>query len=169
MAKVAGGAVLGIDLEMVPLAGLADLGRDLWAGARYKGVGRVDGELGKATSQLDQLERSSKPQVKWFSSTSWASSVSWEHTQLVRREGGRLDSTLKGMNSLEDGCSIETGFMEVPWKERARRSMDATDEVTGGDCRPLDIVCLAGSEEPSMALVWQLSPDLLLPDGFMAI
>ncbi|KAL0815602.1 hypothetical protein Bca101_072046 [Brassica carinata] len=46
-----------------------------------------------------------------------ASSVSWEHTQLVRREGGRLDSTLKGMNSLEDGCSIETGFMEVPWKE----------------------------------------------------
>ncbi|KAG2288427.1 hypothetical protein Bca52824_048031 [Brassica carinata] len=45
------------------------------------------------------------------------SSVSWEHTQLVRREGGRLDSTLKGMNSLEDGCSIETGFMEVPWKE----------------------------------------------------
>ena len=46
-----------------------------------------------------------------------ASSVSWEHTQLVRREGGRLDSTLKGMNSLEDGCSIEIGFMEVPWKE----------------------------------------------------
>ncbi|WZZ15524.1 hypothetical protein YC2023_108613 [Brassica napus] len=46
-----------------------------------------------------------------------ASSVSWEHTKLVRREGGRLDSTLKGMNSLEDGCSIETGFMEVPWKE----------------------------------------------------
>ena len=46
-----------------------------------------------------------------------ASSVSWENTQLVRREGGRLDSTLKGMNSLEDGCSIETGFMEVPWKE----------------------------------------------------
>ncbi|KAF3549813.1 hypothetical protein DY000_02007110 [Brassica cretica] len=40
---------------------------------KYKGVGRVDGELGKATSQLDQLERSSKPQVKWFSSTSWPS------------------------------------------------------------------------------------------------
>ncbi|KAF3593085.1 hypothetical protein DY000_02020079 [Brassica cretica] len=71
-----------------------------------------------------------------------ASSVSWEHTKLVRREGGRLDSTLKGMNSLEDGCNIETGFMEVPWKERARRSMDAPDEVTGGDCRPLDIVRL---------------------------
>ena len=37
----------------------------------------------------------------------------------------------------------------------------------------LDIVALnhglAGSEEPSMALVWQLSLDLLLPDGFMAI
>ena len=37
----------------------------------------------------------------------------------------------------------------------------------------LDIVALnhslAGSEKHSMALVWQLSPDLLLPDGFMAI
>ncbi|KAF2577487.1 hypothetical protein F2Q68_00005542 [Brassica cretica] len=43
---------------------------------RYKGVGRVDGELGKATSQLDQLERSSKPQVKWFSSTSWGNGTS---------------------------------------------------------------------------------------------
>ena len=52
-----------------------------------------------------------------------ASSVSWEHTQLVRREGERLDSTLKGMNSLEDGCSIETGFMEVPWKEGWERTM----------------------------------------------
>ncbi|KAG5388627.1 hypothetical protein IGI04_030168 [Brassica rapa subsp. trilocularis] len=57
-----------------------------------------------------------------FGKKGWdlASSVSWEHTQLVRREGGRLDSTLKGMNSLEDGCSIETGFMEV------QRSSDGT-------------------------------------------
>ena len=46
-----------------------------------------------------------------------ASYVSWKYTQLVRRGGGRLDSTLKGMNSLEDGCNIETGFMEVSWKE----------------------------------------------------
>ncbi|KAJ4890538.1 Uncharacterized protein Rs2_30286 [Raphanus sativus] len=41
-----------------------------WLG-RYKGVGRVDGELGKATSQLDHLEESWEPQVKWFSSASW--------------------------------------------------------------------------------------------------
>ncbi|KAF3508489.1 hypothetical protein F2Q69_00006524 [Brassica cretica] len=84
-----------------------------------------------------------EPAVVYPGSTR-ASSVSWEHTQLVRREGGRLDSTLKGMNSLEDGCSIETDFMELPWKERARRSMDAPDEVTGGDCRPLDIVWYKG-------------------------
>ncbi|KAG5375333.1 hypothetical protein IGI04_039929 [Brassica rapa subsp. trilocularis] len=73
-----------------------------------------------------------------------ASSVSWKHTQVVRREGGRLDSTLKGMNSLEDGCSIETGFMEVPWKESSdgtfvmRQEVNTTgfeDEsfVSGGD------------------------------------
>ncbi|KAJ4871780.1 hypothetical protein Rs2_46575 [Raphanus sativus] len=43
-----------------------------WLG-RYKGVGRVDGELGKATSQLNQLEESWEPQVKWFSSDSWMS------------------------------------------------------------------------------------------------
>ncbi|KAF3489227.1 hypothetical protein F2Q69_00051974 [Brassica cretica] len=35
MLKVAGVAVLGIDLEMVPWAGLADLGRDLWDGGRF--------------------------------------------------------------------------------------------------------------------------------------
>ncbi|KAF2604101.1 hypothetical protein F2Q70_00025889 [Brassica cretica] len=34
---------------------------------------------------------------------------------MVRREGRRPDSTLNGMNSLEGGCSVETGFMEVPW------------------------------------------------------
>ncbi|KAJ4889245.1 Uncharacterized protein Rs2_28993 [Raphanus sativus] len=39
----------------------------------YKSVGRVDGELGRATSQLDQLEQSREPQVKWFSSASWMS------------------------------------------------------------------------------------------------
>ncbi|KAG5411054.1 hypothetical protein IGI04_007373 [Brassica rapa subsp. trilocularis] len=72
-----------------------------------------------------------------------ASYVSWEHTQLVRRGGGRLDSTLKGMNSLEDGCNIETGFMEVSWKESdgtlvMRQEINTTgfeDEsfVSGGD------------------------------------
>ena len=31
---------------------------------------------------------------------------------MVRREGRRPDSTLKGMNNLEGGCSAETGSME---------------------------------------------------------
>ncbi|KAF3597643.1 hypothetical protein DY000_02020082 [Brassica cretica] len=76
MVKVAGGAVLG--LLAVEIASEGILGSDPCvriSDHMYKGVGRVDGELGKATSQLDQLERSSKPQVKWFSSTSWLSEL----------------------------------------------------------------------------------------------
>ncbi|KAF2576253.1 hypothetical protein F2Q70_00003095 [Brassica cretica] len=38
-----------------------------------------------------------------------------EHTKITRREGRRPDSTLRGQDSLEGGCSVETGFMGVPW------------------------------------------------------
>ncbi|KAF3590333.1 hypothetical protein DY000_02021198 [Brassica cretica] len=63
---------IGERVQSVPL--IKSMARNDTEGMQwYKGVGRVDGELGKATSQLDQLERSSKPQVKWFSSTSWVS------------------------------------------------------------------------------------------------
>ncbi|KAF2574774.1 hypothetical protein F2Q70_00002952 [Brassica cretica] len=41
--------------------------------------------------------------------------VSWELGTTLRK-GRRPDSTLNGMNSLEGGCSVESGFMGVPWK-----------------------------------------------------
>ena len=56
------------------------------------------------------------------------------------------------MNDYGVVCWIRLDDTE-PWLGRFRRTLHG----------------LAGSEEPSMALVWQLSPDLLLPDGFMAI
>ena len=34
---------------------------------------------------------------------------------MVRIGRRRLDSTLKGQDSLEGGCSAETGVMGVPW------------------------------------------------------
>ncbi|KAF3571376.1 hypothetical protein F2Q69_00059334 [Brassica cretica] len=34
---------------------------------------------------------------------------------ITRREGRRPDSTLRGQDSLEGGCRVETGFMGVPW------------------------------------------------------
>ena len=58
--------------------------------------------------------------------TSWASSVSWEHTQITRREGRRPDSTLTGQDSLEGRCSVESGFMEVPWNDGWVRPMNGT-------------------------------------------
>ncbi|KAF3547720.1 hypothetical protein DY000_02006540 [Brassica cretica] len=53
----------------------------------------------------------------------WATSLGLSVTCLgavspvrdVWREGRRPNSTLNGMNSLEGGCSVETGFMEIPW------------------------------------------------------
>ncbi|KAF3573026.1 hypothetical protein F2Q69_00058349 [Brassica cretica] len=53
-----------------------------------------------------------------------AYSMSWEHTQMVRREGRRPNSTLNGMNSLEGGCSVESGFMGVQWKGSLVRPME---------------------------------------------
>ncbi|KAG2294607.1 hypothetical protein Bca52824_041276 [Brassica carinata] len=58
--------------------------------------------------------------------TSQTSSTSWEHTQIPRRKGIRPDFTLKGMNNLEGGCSVETGFMEVPWKGSGVRPMNGS-------------------------------------------
>ncbi|KAF3558331.1 hypothetical protein F2Q69_00016259 [Brassica cretica] len=46
-----------------------------------------------------------------------ASSMSWEHTQISRREGRRSDSTLNGMNNLEGGCSVEPVSWEINGKE----------------------------------------------------
>ncbi|KAF2554286.1 hypothetical protein F2Q68_00034587 [Brassica cretica] len=55
-----------------------------------------------------------------------ASSTSWEHTKIPRREGRRPDFTLIGMNSLEDRCSVETGLMEVPWKGSGVRPLNGS-------------------------------------------
>ena len=58
--------------------------------------------------------------------TSYDSPVSWEHTQIPKREGRRPDFPHNGMNSLEGGCSVETGFMEVPWKGSGVRPMNGS-------------------------------------------
>ncbi|KAF3579341.1 hypothetical protein DY000_02033842 [Brassica cretica] len=49
-----------------------------------------------------------------------ASSMSWEHTQISRKEGRRSDSTLNGMNNLEGGCSVEPVSWEINGKENGR-------------------------------------------------
>ena len=43
--------------------------------------------------------------------------MSWEHTQISRREGRRPDSTLNGMNGLEGGCSVEPVSWEINGRE----------------------------------------------------
>ncbi|KAF2590517.1 hypothetical protein F2Q70_00038122 [Brassica cretica] len=53
-----------------------------------------------------------------------ASSMSWEHTQMVRREGRRPYSTLNGMTSLEGRCSVESGFIGIQWKGLLVRPME---------------------------------------------
>ncbi|KAG5414833.1 hypothetical protein IGI04_002400 [Brassica rapa subsp. trilocularis] len=37
--------------------------------------------------------------------------MSWDHTQITRREGRRPDSTPNGIDSLEGGCSAEISFL----------------------------------------------------------
>ncbi|KAG2308250.1 hypothetical protein Bca52824_027998 [Brassica carinata] len=58
--------------------------------------------------------------------TSKTSSVPWEHTQMVRGEGRRPDSTPKGQHSLKGGCSAETGSMGVPWNGREARPLNGS-------------------------------------------
>ncbi|KAG2298827.1 hypothetical protein Bca52824_035299 [Brassica carinata] len=55
-----------------------------------------------------------------------ASSVSWEHTQMVRGEGRRPESTPKGQHNLKGGCSAETGSMGVPWNGREARPLNGS-------------------------------------------
>ncbi|KAG5414732.1 hypothetical protein IGI04_002299 [Brassica rapa subsp. trilocularis] len=74
---------------------------------------------------------------------SWRSAQSSERCVLVRISVGESGTvTGKGEKPPMGGYGAIMGQF---WEEgigfwRARRSMDAPDEVTGGDCRPLDIV-----------------------------
>ncbi|KAF3493487.1 hypothetical protein DY000_02052128 [Brassica cretica] len=76
--------------------------------------------------------------------------VSWE-LGTTMREGRRPYSTLNGMNSLEGGCSVESGFMGVQWKGLLVRPMERSYQYwKPSKTRPLKtIYCdVNGGTEP---------------------